>query len=138
MDLLDVSHAEHLSKLLTGRHFDFSLTGTGLVVQMDGRELFFRPFYLPYPKEIDVVGQIGAYESVVVFCEKLSKDVGNALRNQGFSYLSRWGHVFLRASGLQESSQPAKEHVDCSTNQFQLVNREALANHRYVFWRIQR
>lgn len=67
---------------------------------MDGRELFFRPVYLPYPKEIAVVGQIGADESVVVFCEKLSKDVGDALLNQGASYITHWGHVFLRAPGL--------------------------------------
>ena len=67
---------------------------------MDGRELFFRPVYLPYPKEVDVVRQIGTDESVVVFCEKLSKDVGDALRNQGVSYITRWRHVFLRASGL--------------------------------------
>lgn len=67
---------------------------------MDGRELFFRPVYLPCPKEIDVVGQIGTNESVVVFCEKLPKDVGDALRNQGVSNITHWGHVFLRASGL--------------------------------------
>ena len=88
--LLGVPYAEHFRELLTGRHFDFSLINTGLVIQMDGRELFFRPVYLPYPKEIDVVGQIGTNESVVVFCEKLPKDVGDGLRNQGVSYITHW------------------------------------------------
>ena len=108
---------------------------------MDGRELFFRPVYLPYPKEIDVVGQIGTNESVVVFCEKLPKDVGDALRNQGVSYITHWD---MCSSVLLDYRWITRKQSTCqrTCGLLQPTSYNLLTTKRSqmigMFWRIQR